>query len=61
MSKEISIDIKIADKEEKGKVFSSGTTLKEMLDSLSIDNKEDYVAALVNKTLKELNWKIYKN
>ena len=61
MAKEISIDIKIADKEEKGKVFSSGTTLKEMLDSLSIDNKEDYVAALVNKTLKELNWKIYKN
>jgi hypothetical protein len=26
-----------------------------------IENKNDYVAAFLNKTLKELNWKVYKD
>ena len=59
--KQISVDVKIADQINEKKTFTSGVTLKEIIDSFQIENKNDYVAAFLNKTLKELNWKVYKD
>ena len=59
--KNINISIKISDKINEEKSFISGVTLKEILDSFQLDNPSDYVAAFLNGTLKEMNWKVYKD
>ena len=61
MGKEIKVTIKIPGIIEKEETFESGVTIKEILGTLKLENSEDYVAAFMDKTLKELSWRLYKS
>ena len=65
--KEINIIIKAEGKDITKKAFTSGVTLEEILKAVKSDissksgNEIDYVAAFLDGTLKELNWRVYKD
>ena len=59
--KQINVEVIISDKINETKTFASGVTLKQILDSFQVENSKDYVAAFLNDTLKEMNWKVFKD
>ena len=61
MAKDINVRIKLKDGELQEKTFQSGITLGEMLGSVVTEDLTEYVAAIVDKQLKELTWKIFRD
>ncbi|MBO4863599.1 MAG: nucleoside kinase [Eubacterium sp.] len=61
MAKEIKVTVRLSGNEAYEKVFQSGITLYEILEASVEGDNKDYVAALVDKQLKELTWKIFRD